>query len=835
MSLACGDFLRPPTESPPSAATATPYNEPARTPGPETRSTPPSPTVSSTSIVAPTTIPTPPLEPTATPMAAPTIPVEAPVDFEALIAGRADGCESVLLGSLKGYVRQSGSWGGACQLGKPSQGYAKPFRFSLEDWAFVRFELSSPEDVLLVLLEESDTGAKMVDLGATGFLFGASGVPDGEKLFWAHASLPAGEYVAEVVTPTPALPRIFAFVATAQPTPPPPYLFKSISVSNQKSCGLLTDGTPLCWGRRNVEGEGTETPSGTFRAISTGAHKCALYEDGTPLCWDFKEEGEHTCDDSNGTVWCRAVEQPDPIDRSGDRDEGTSVVRTVGVTAGYIDQTPPSGEKLVSISTGWRHSCGLREDGTALCWGRNQDGASSPPEGERFLSVDAGVGHSCGVREDGTALCWGGDVYGESSAPADVRFIEIVAGETHTCGLQGDGTSECWGDGGLSVCTPMPGASYHCKSIGILDHVPPAPPEQVRLASLSSGYPVCGLEADGQPVCWTFRQSGLAPVPASERFSSISSSEEHACALRFDGTAVCWGLGLYGQTSPPSGVNLADSQPPPEPPANLVSIDSGYYHTCAIDSEGAVICWGPNWWKGRFAGQFTSISSGEAHACALRPDGSVVCRGSNDRGQISAPAGEVFVSLSSGAGHTCGLRTNGTVICWGWNKDGQASPPTNEAFVSISSGVAHTCGLREDGGIRCWGSDTSGQSAPPSGDVFSSIDAGGFHTCALRMDGTPVCWGLDWEGQLSAPTDQTLTLLSSGSYHTCGLRADGSALCWGAGSGGETDYENGQATPPAGERFVSLSSGAYHTCGLRADGTALCWGSNDFGQAEPAR
>ncbi len=756
---------------------------------------------------------------------------------EAIRAGSAflDSCENVLMGSLTGYIRQSGDWARECGLDRANQGYVMSYRFSLDDWAFVRFELSSPDDILLVLSEEGDSGLEVVDMEAAGDLLGASGVPYGNNLLWAHVPLPAGQYEAEVVTRTRALPGTFTFIATAQPTPPPPYRFKSISVSGQKSCGLLTDGTPLCWGRRNVEGDGTVIPKGTFESISAGAHKCALYEDGTPLCWDFKEEGEHTCSERNGATWCKRVEQPDPPDSSGDRDGGRTAVRTVRVIAGYFDQTPPAGEKLVSISTGWVHSCGLREDGTALCWGSNQHGKSSPPEDENFLSVDAGVGHSCGIREDGTTLCWGADVYGQSSAPEDVQFIEIVAGEEHTCGLQEDGTSVCWGDGGLSVCAPMPGASYHCKSVGILDHVPPSPPEQARLASLSSGYPVCGLEADGQPVCWTSRLSGLVPAPAGERFTSISSSDEHACALRFDSTAVCWGLGLYGQSSPPSGLNLTDTQSPLEPPTGLVSISSGAYHTCAVDSEGAVICWGPNWWKGRFDGQFKSISSGEAHSCALRADGSVICKGSNGNGQLSAPAEEVFVSLSSGAAHSCGLRSDGTALCWGWNERGQASPPANEAFISISSGVAHTCGITEDGGISCWGRDGTGPSTPPSNGIFSSIDAGGFHTCALHIDGSPICWGLDREGQLSAPTDQPLKSLSSGHYHTCGLGEDGTAICWGAGMGGETYYEHGQATPPADERFVSLSSGAFHTCGLRADGTAVCWGSNDFRQAEPAR
>ena len=64
-------------------------------------------------------------------------------------------------------------------------------------------------------------------------------------------------------------------------------------------------------------------------------------------------------------------------------------------------------ERPVSISIGGTHNCGLRSDGTAVCWGSNSWGASSPPEGEMFRSIDSGWGHTCGLRPDGAAVCWG--------------------------------------------------------------------------------------------------------------------------------------------------------------------------------------------------------------------------------------------------------------------------------------------------------------------------------------------------------------------------------------------------------------------------------------------
>jgi hypothetical protein len=79
-------------------------------------------------------------------------------------------------------------------------------------------------------------------------------------------------------------------------------------------------------------------------------------------------------------------------------------------------QAPTSGGVLSIklppvISSGGNHTCGLREDGSVVCWGNNDDGQPSPPVGETFEAISSGVAGSCGLRKDGAVMCWG-----ESSA-----------------------------------------------------------------------------------------------------------------------------------------------------------------------------------------------------------------------------------------------------------------------------------------------------------------------------------------------------------------------------------------------------------------------------------
>ena len=105
-----------------------------------------------------------------------------------------------------------------------------------------------------------------------------------------------------------------------------------------------------------------------------------------------------------------------------------------------------------------------------------------------------------------------------------------------------------------------------------------------------------------------------------------------------------------------------------------------------------------------------SVSAGWAHTCAVDADGSVGCWGDNAEGQASPPGGE-FISVSAGWEHTCGIRTDGSVVCWGLNDKYQASPPGGE-FISVSAGHAHSCGVRTNGSIECWGEGRALQPHP---------------------------------------------------------------------------------------------------------------------------
>jgi alpha-tubulin suppressor-like RCC1 family protein len=81
-----------------------------------------------------------------------------------------------------------------------------------------------------------------------------------------------------------------------------------------------------------------------------------------------------------------------------------------------------NGRKILSISSGLIHSCGVLNDGSALCWGDNSKGEigdasiinkNVPTEiygilpGDKIIKILSGAYFSCALFENGKLFCWG--------------------------------------------------------------------------------------------------------------------------------------------------------------------------------------------------------------------------------------------------------------------------------------------------------------------------------------------------------------------------------------------------------------------------------------------
>ena len=72
-----------------------------------------------------------------------------------------------------------------------------------------------------------------------------------------------------------------------------------------------------------------------------------------------------------------------------------------------------------SVSAGDRHTCGIKADGSLVCWSNPSRLLTDPPAG-KFTWVSAGGDQTCGLRADGTVECWSRGSYGPATVVGSV-------------------------------------------------------------------------------------------------------------------------------------------------------------------------------------------------------------------------------------------------------------------------------------------------------------------------------------------------------------------------------------------------------------------------------
>jgi alpha-tubulin suppressor-like RCC1 family protein len=210
----------------------------------------------------------------------------------------------------------------------------------------------------------------------------------------------------------------------------------SIACGYYHSCAVAAS-FPYCWGENEVgtlgvgsfsvtNNLGFATPQGVdFTSLPTiieiaasGSNSCALFSLGNADCWGS---------DNWGTVGDGSITGPG--------------------TAGGVDiPTAVSGlTSATALSVGRLHACAIHNGGMISCWGENGEGEvgdgnidptngiDSPtavvglPSNAIAIAVSAGASHTCAVLKNGSAWCWGANDNGqlgngtESGGPTPVQ------------------------------------------------------------------------------------------------------------------------------------------------------------------------------------------------------------------------------------------------------------------------------------------------------------------------------------------------------------------------------------------------------------------------------
>ena len=371
-------------------------------------------------------------------------------------------------------------------------------------------------------------------------------------------------------------------------------------------------------------------------------------------------------------------------------------------------------------------------------------------------------------------------------------------------------------------------------------------------------------------------QSALA---ASQGATSIALGDNHACAIE-SGKAYCWGSDDHGQlgdgSTVDSSVPVAVDTSGALAGKTLIQIAGGQDFTCAVDSAGAAFCWGWNGngqlgdggtvdssvpvavdTSGALAGKtLIQIADGEDYTCALDSAGAVYCWGGNDFGGLgdgsttssSIPvavdksgvlAGKTLTQIATGDFSTCAVDAAGAAYCWGWNGYGELGNGSNAYYLSSPVAV-----------------DMNGVLA---GKSLTQITGGGAQTCALDSAGAAYCWGADDFGELgdgntgsssSVPVTvdangvlagKTITQITAGELgaQTCAVDSAGKAFCWGynqygqLGNGNTTNSSVPVAVDTSGvlaaKTLSQITVGGTNTCAADTAGAAYCWGGSGLG------
>ena len=125
-----------------------------------------------------------------------------------------------------------------------------------------------------------------------------------------------------------------------------------------------------------------------------------------------------------------------------------------------------------------------------------------------YLQVSAGGLHTCALRLDGAAICWGGDSYGQSTPPAGV-FTQISAGSVALAGIAAslslDPDCEV-----LSHAWPITRKELHCLAPEVvlfdLNAVPPS--FVYTVSSELPGALLIGIDLEtNRALLWTEREA----------------------------------------------------------------------------------------------------------------------------------------------------------------------------------------------------------------------------------------------------------------------------------------------------------------------------------------
>jgi alpha-tubulin suppressor-like RCC1 family protein len=355
--------------------------------------------------------------------------------------------------------------------------------------------------------------------------------------------------------------------------------------------------------------------------------------------------------------------------------------------AGGEGALPPPPPVVVSeLALGMSHGAALASQRLYL-WGANESGQLGqgdtaerhvPTElvtSLRFVSIASGDAYVCAIDDLGAVYCWGSNERGQlgqgdresrlvpTRVPLPVSARAVTASFAHVCALLSDASLYCWGRNqegelGQDDGTPPMGSDT------IADALTPVAVTGSDWSYVDAGDGfTCGIRFDGTLWCWGRNsdfQLGTEPqgqvrrpiqVGLDDDWLRVDAGQQYAFALKQDHSLWCWGLNTASGTGEgfPLGIDTARLETPTRlgNALNWSAFATRVFHTCAVNSERELWCWGRGI-EGQLgtgdldlrtsptvvAGDIADVAVSWFGTCALTTGGHLLCTGKNEHGEI---------------------------------------------------------------------------------------------------------------------------------------------------------------------------------------------------------
>jgi len=536
-----------------------------------------------------------------------------------------------------------------------------------------------------------------------------------------------------------------------------------IATGASHSCAVKTDNSLYCWGDNTSGQLGIGSVGGqqtsplrvglsVWAEVAAGKdHTCAIQDGSDQLyCWGSNSYGQLGIGSSGGNYGSPQQESTASTDwmtlEVGDyfscATELNGDVHCWGLNStgqlgdgSLFNRNDPvrSGNHLgyTQLALGSKHACARKSNGAIDCWGHNAWGNLGQGYSS-YKNVPTRVGdlsdwnynsfstigenQACSIRSvssDETLWCAGSNNYGQLGDGATVNKQHLIQGDTatnwwmveagtfHTCGRKTDNSIWCWGQNNIGQLGDGTTA----------DRISPV---QIGAGPswdyISAGFfHTCAKRSTGDLYCWGWNSSGQlgdgttanrkSPTLVGGSFIGVSTGNRHTCATKSANQLWCWGYNYYGQLGDGTTANRKSPTQVAGTSWDPNKLTAGSYHTCAIQTDGKLFCWGWN--------AYGQLGDGTQN---------------NRKNPTQVGTATNWSKVSAGGSHACALKTTGTLWCWGYNWWGQLGDGTQTTryspvqigtatdWVQVMTGTFYsTCALKNDSTLWCWGYNESGQ------------------------------------------------------------------------------------------------------------------------------